>query len=235
MKATNRYFIAGTDTEVGKTFVTSALLRALNRRNLAAVGYKPVCCGDRDDAIALYEASANPPSDGDGSFGLDTINPIYLKTPAAPLVAAQIESRSFHRGELVQGIQRLEEDFCYRCILIEGAGGWETPLAPGGQTMADLASDFAAPVLLVVDNKLGALNHTLLTVAAIRSRGLTCAGLILNHCSDQRDSASISNPAVLKEMLPDVPLLAELLHGERELDLDAGEWAGIGIAKTDWS
>ena len=227
MSAASRYFIAGTDTGVGKTFVTAALLRALNRRTMGAVGYKPVCCGDRDDAIALYEASGEPPAEGAGDLDLDAINPLYLKSPTAPLVAARIENRSFERSSLVQGLQRLEQEYCYRCVLIEGAGGWETPLAPGGETMADLASDFDAPVLLVVDNKLGALNHTLLTVAAIRNRGLTCAGLILNHCRDERDSASISNPAVLAEMLPDVPLLAELLHGEQEIDFDTGHWSSV--------
>ena len=237
MSAAKKYFIAGTDTGVGKTFATAALLRALNRRNFAAVGYKPVCCGDRDDAIALYEASAEPPADSDADFDadfdLDSINPLYLKTPTAPLVAARIENRSFDWRELKNGMLRLEEKFRYRCILIEGSGGWETPLAPGGETMADLAADFHAPVLLVVDNKLGALNHTLLTVAAIRHRGLACAGLILNHCRDERDSASISNPGVLAEMLPDVPLLAELLHGEQEIDLDVGNWASVGLAEAD--
>lgn len=233
MSATIKFFIAGTDTGVGKTFVTAALLRALNRHDLDAVGYKPVCCGDRDDAIALYEASADPPADRDAEFDLDAINPLYLKTPAAPLVAARIENRSFDRSAFVDGMRRLEEDFRYNCILIEGAGGWETPLAPGGETMADLAVDFSAPVLLVVDNKLGALNHTLLTVHAIQSRGLTCAGLILNHCRDERDSASISNPAVLAEMLPEVPLIAELLHAEQEIDLDAGNWASLGFAEAD--
>jgi dethiobiotin synthetase len=224
-----KYFIAGTDTGVGKTFVTAALLRALNRQNLSAVGYKPVCCGDRDDAIALYEASAEPPAGNGADFGLDSVNPLHLKTPAAPLVAARIENRSFDRRDLVLGMLRLEEEFRYRCLLIEGAGGWETPLAPGGETMADLAADIQAPVLLVIDNKLGALNHTLLTVAAIQHRGLVCAGLILNHCRDERDSASISNPSVLAEMLPDVPILCELLHGEQEIDLNAGDWAKAGF------
>ena len=214
-RGAKRFFIAGTDTGVGKTFVTAALLRALNAAAGPAVGYKPLCCGDRDDALALFEASGEPRC---GELSIDTINPCWLKTPAAPLVAARIENRQVDRGELVAVAEKLAVDFGYQWLLIEGAGGWEVPLAPGGVTMADLAVDFAAPVLLVIDNKLGALNHTLLTVAAIERRGLRCAGIFLNHCRDERDSASISNRVVLEEMLPQVPVLAELLHGESWLD-----------------
>jgi len=210
-----RFFIAGTDTGVGKTFVTTALLRALNEAGGRAVGYKPVCCGDRDDALALFEASAEPP---EGELSIDVINPCWLKTPAAPLVAARIESREVDRGELAAVAGTLVNELGYEWLLIEGAGGWEVPLAPGGATMADLAVDFSVPVLLVVDNKLGALNHTLLTVAAIERCGLRCAGLFLNHCRDERDSASISNRVVLEELLPEVPVVAELLHGESQLD-----------------
>jgi dethiobiotin synthetase len=224
-----RFFIAGTDTDVGKTFVCAALLRALVRRSQSAVGYKPVCCGDRGDAIALYEASAEPPQASAENLSLDCINPCYLKSPAAPLVAARIENRKIDSPSLLQGALRLEDTYGYQRIVIEGAGGWETPLAPHGVTMADLATQFDAPVLLVIDNKLGALNHTLLTVAAIRARGLHCAGLILNHCRDERDSASISNPTVLAEMLPDIPVLAELLHGESEIDIGTDLWEKIGL------
>ncbi len=214
-KRATRFFITGTDTGVGKTFVTAALLRALNAAGGRAVGYKPLCCGDRDDALALFEASAEPVA---GELSIDTVNPCWLKTPAAPLVAARIENREVDRDELVTAAETLGSDFGYEWLLIEGAGGWEVPLAPGGVTMADLAVDFSAPVLLVIDNKLGALNHTLLTVAAIERRGLRCAGIFLNHCRDERDSASISNRVILEEMLPEVPVLAELLHGETWLD-----------------
>lgn len=216
-RGARRFFIAGTDTGVGKTFVTVALLRALNAEGCRAVGYKPLCCGDRGDALALFEASAEP---AQGELTIDAINPCWLKMPAAPLVAARIENREIDRRELLAAVERLECDFGYDHVLIEGAGGWEVPLAPGGVTMANLAVDFSAPVLLVVDNKLGALNHTLLTVAAIERCGLRCAGIFLNHCQDERDSASISNRVVLEEMLPQVPVLAELLHGETTLDLD---------------
>ena len=100
-------------------------------------------------------------------------------------------------------------------VLVEGVGGWEVPIAPG-YNVADLAADLGLPVLLVVNNRLGALNHSILTAKAITSRGLECAGIILNHVEDERDSASVSNRVVLEQEL-EVPILADILHGETEI------------------
>ena len=84
--------------------------------------------------------------------------------------------------------------------------------------MADLAVEFGLPVVVVVDNQLGALNHTCLTIEAIRSRGLPCAGIVLNQVRDERDPASISNRFLLEQLLPGVAVLAEVMHGEESLD-----------------
>ena len=73
-------------------------------------------------------------------------------------------------------------------------------------------------MIVVVNNKLGCLNHTILTVRNIQARGLTCAGIILNYVQEARDAASISNRMVLEHFLPDVPVLAEVMHGETEID-----------------
>jgi dethiobiotin synthetase len=106
----------------------------------------------------------------------------------------------------------------YDHVLVEGAGGWEVPLVTG-RTVGDLAADLALPVVVVVDNRLGGLNHTILTVNAIRARGLDCAGLILNHLADERDTASITNRAILEDWLQ-VPVLQDILHQESETDAD---------------
>ena len=105
-----------------------------------------------------------------------------------------------------------------RCdnVLVEGVGGWEVPIRRD-YFVSDLAAELGLPVILVVDNKLGALNHTLLTLRAIRQRGLTCAALVLNHVSDARDPASASNRQILED-LPDVPGVIEVLHGGDRLD-----------------
>jgi len=97
-------------------------------------------------------------------------------------------------------------------VLVEGAGGWEVPLR-ADVMLSDFARDLGWPVVVVVRNQLGALNHTILTVRAIQAAGLACAGLVINHPADERDPASISNRAVLEDVL-DVPVLAEVMHGE---------------------
>ncbi len=203
------FFITGTDTAVGKTYVTRLILEALRREGVDAVGYKPVACGDRDDATALSIAS--------GGLELDEINPIFLKTPVAPYVACMLENRSIDPAELLAGFHHLAAK--HTTVLVEGAGGWEVPLAPGYR-MSDLAAEMKLPVVLVAGNKLGALNHILLTVEAIRAKGLTCAGIILNQLEDEMDTAMITNKGVVED-LTGVPLLDHLIYGQDFLDPDA--------------
>jgi dethiobiotin synthetase len=137
--------------------------------------------------------------------------------PLSPLAAGMLENRPFSMETVRSAWRSLTEK--YPDILVEGAGGWEVPLT-ASLTMADLAVELELPVVVVVNNRLGALNHTILTVRNILQRGLRCAGVILNHVEDTRDTASISNAAVLREILPSVPVLAEVMHGETELRLE---------------
>lgn len=204
------YFITGTDTDAGKTYVTCLLIEALRRTGQDAVGYKPFACGDRIDAHALRQAGGNV-------LSLDATNPVHFKAPAAPYTAGLLENKPVDVETARLGFLSLAAQ--HRQVLVEGAGGWEVPLAPG-RTMADFAAELGLPVLLVVANRLGCLNHSLLTLAAIRARGLHCAGLILNHTRDERDLASISNRAVL-EAFTDVPVVLEIMHGESQVDWPA--------------
>jgi dethiobiotin synthetase len=204
------FFVTGTSTGVGKTQFCCLLLAALRASGLSATGFKPLCCGDRDDVRRLMEAGQET------SLGADDLNPLWFKASAAPLAAARIENREFSLEGLQQAYEKLQRQF--DCVVTEGIGGWEVPLT-ATETVADLAALIAAPVIVVVDNRLGALNHTILTVNAIQQRGLACAGLILNQCEDERDSASISNRVILEEILS-VPVLAEILYDQSELDPD---------------
>jgi dethiobiotin synthetase len=153
-----------------------------------------------------------------GSPGLteELVNPVFFRMPLAPLAAGMLENRSFAMEPVLRAWQELSA--AYADIIVEGCGGWEVPLTDQ-MTMADLAAALGLPVLVVVNNRLGALNHTILTVRAVQGRGLRCAGIILNYVADSRDTASISNTAVLRAVFPGVPVVAEVMHGETELDL----------------
>jgi dethiobiotin synthetase len=204
-----RLFITGTDTDAGKTHVSTLLLQALVAQGQSAVGYKPVGSGGRADAQQLLAASSPGAS-------LDEINPCWFPTPFSPFIAAQFANRTVQLPELITAYEKLCASFPN--VVVEGAGGWETPLAPG-LTMAHLAQALRLPVLLVVNNRLGAQNHALLTLRSIAAHGLNCVGIILNHPQDERDPASISNRSAL-EQFTEVPVLAELMHGETELPDD---------------
>lgn len=202
------FFITGTDTEIGKTHVTCALLRDLRARGLCPMGYKPMACGDRNDPRAMRCAVGEP------SLSLDVLNPIYLRAATAPYIAAELEQRVLSIDDMVAAYQQLAEQ--YSPVLVEGAGGWEAPLAPG-LTMADLAVALALPVVLVVGNKLGAVNHAIMTVKGIRSRGLECHSIVLNHMGEEWDAASVTNRRLIEEFTG-VPVQAELIHGQEDVD-----------------
>jgi dethiobiotin synthetase len=209
-----RAFITGTDTGVGKTFVTARLLRGLRAQGADAVGFKPICCGDRDDAENLRAAA-------DDTLALNEVNPVWLRTPAAPYVAAMIENRQLDLAlirEVYAGLCAQHEG-----VLVEGVGGWLVPIL-ADYTVADLAAELGLPVIVVVANRLGALNHAALTLADIRRRNLPCQGLILNQAappaeiSEMETTAQTTNRSVLEDWLR-VPILHEVSYGQASLKL----------------
>lgn len=179
--AKKTFFIAGTDTNVGKTLVAAGLLVAAKNMGLTTAALKPVAAGSEKteaglrnaDALLLQSVITEP-------FVYEQINPIALEAAIAPHIAAQQEKRvlsadrlaGFCRGSLNQA----------NLTLIEGAGGWRVPLNPS-ETMADLARILRLPVILVVGVRLGCINHALLTIEAIRNDGLILAGWVAN-CVD---------------------------------------------------
>lgn len=199
------WFVTGTDSDVGKTHVVSLLLRAFNESGRRAVGYKPFACGSREDARHLLAAGAD-------GMTLDRVNPVYLKTPASPYTAALIENKTLDLEALQGQFRSLAVEYPH--VLVEGVGGWEVPLTPR-VTVADFARRLGLPVLIVVNSRLGALNHTILTARSIHSRGLTCAGIILNHVAEERHPASITHRMILEETL-NIPVLGEVMHGETD-------------------
>jgi dethiobiotin synthetase len=192
------FFIAGTDTGVGKTWVTTRWLRSLRESGIDAVGMKPVECGGRDDAIAIREA-------GDGIATLDEINPLPLPEPLAPAAIDGAPRIDFDK--ILANFDLLSR--LHPPVLVEGAGGWLVPL-DRERTMADLAVALGLPVVVVAANRLGVLNHTLLTVRAIVSSGLECRAVFLNDLDEALrpdDLSRESNARVLRDLLPGVSVI----------------------------
>ena len=199
-------FVTGTDTGVGKTLISAALLHGLANRFPRVVGMKPVAAGlveqqgqwVSEDVLLLRAAStvAVPPE-------LD--NPVALTAPMAPHLAAALEGRDLSVAELLTAHQRL----CALAdaVVVEGAGGWRVPLNEV-ETLADLAVAMAAPVVLVVGMRLGCLNHALLTAEAIRADGLNLIGWVANHVDPGMDHAQ-ANVATLCARLG-APLLVSV-------------------------
>ena len=191
-------FITGSDTGTGKTQFATWLLKQARERGLRCAGYKPICCGDRRDAELLHAASS-------AGLTIDEVNPIWLRTPAAPLTAATAENREIDLKALVDGFVRLSSRFDF--IAVEGVGGWIVPITSDYYT-CDLAAELRLPVIVAAHNRLGCLNHILLTVRSIEAGGLKCAGVVLNNRDGPPDIASTTNAATLQRCLP-LPVFAE--------------------------
>jgi dethiobiotin synthetase len=172
------FFITGTDTGIGKTYVAVALTRALVARGLRVAVMKPVAAGvidtaegpRNDDAVELLGASNVAADYAD-------VNPWLLATPASPHLAARQAGISIRHGPILEAQRKLAASS--DCLLVEGAGGWLAPIS-AAETMANVAEKMALPVILVVGLRLGCLNHALLTREAIRSQGVPFAGWVAN-------------------------------------------------------
>lgn len=173
------YFVIGTDTNVGKTYVASALVKHFAAQGLKTVGMKPVASGCElneknelinEDVTALISAS-NINAD------LDLINPYRFVPAIAPHIAAEQAGVQIDLGVIQQAYTKLAR---LADVVVEGAGGFCVPLNKA-QTLADLAVLLNIPMILVVGMRLGCINHALLTVEAIQARGLKLAGWIANE------------------------------------------------------
>ena len=194
-----RYFVTGTDTEIGKTTIAAGLLHAARGRGLSTAAVKPVAAGCQqtaeglrnDDALA-WQAECQPP------LAYELINPIALEAAIAPHIAAAEEGVALTM-ELLAGACWQVFDRHADLTLVEGAGGWRVPLN-NRQTLADLAVDLRLPVIMVVGMRLGCINHALLTAEAIAASGLILAGWVANHVDPQM-SRPQENLETLRQLL----------------------------------
>ena len=199
-------FVTGTDTEVGKTLFSAALLLHLGRAGVRAAACKPVSAGCRredgrlvnEDAELLAEAAPlrRP---------LETINPVALEPAIAPHIAADEAGIALHAAALADACRHAGAGADF--LVVEGAGGWRVPLGDT-ETLADTARLLGLPVVLVVGLRLGCLNHALLSAEAIRADGLRLAGWVANPLDPPMPRLE-ENIATLGRRLP-APMLARL-------------------------
>ena len=200
------YFVTGTDTGVGKTFVVSGLVRFARSTEIDCVGMKPICTGDNNDVRQLLEACGSCQPE-------HLINPVWYRTPVAPYTASIIEDRLIDLAAIRDAFKKLASQ--HSSVLVEGVGGIAVPIF-AHYDFRDLARDLSLNVIIVAANRLGVLNHTRLTVEAVRAAGLRCSLIALNSVQAESDLSQPTNHSVL-ENLVDVPVLA-VEHNQHEFD-----------------
>ena len=183
-------FITGTDTGVGKTYLTALLTRTLRQQGIPAIALKPVASGDRSDAAQLAGAM-------DHALAIPQINPIHFTAPLAPYAASRVGDQPFPWNLLHSHWKEMTTAHPGP-FLVEGVGGWRVPL-DSTHTVREWARELGLPVVVVCRASLGTLNHTLLTVDSIRKAGLPLPGVVMNFHSNPEDEATRTNPGILEE------------------------------------
>lgn len=212
-------YVTGTDTGIGKTRTSCALLHALRARGIRAVGMKPVASGcawrggqwQNEDALALSTASALPVVYGD-------LNPFALAHPLAPELAAAGAGTEVTLAPIRSAYDRLASQA--QAVVVEGVGGWSAPLS-ARLMQVDLVRALQLPVLLVVGLRLGCLNHALLSARAIAADGVALIGWVASHVDPQMERVE-DNLRMLGERLP-APCWGVLPHAP---DADPAQAAG---------
>jgi dethiobiotin synthetase len=190
------YFLTGTDTGIGKTWVGCGLITALRQRGQQVIGMKPIASGCRrtpqglrnDDALRLQTASTV-------AVPYDSINPYAFEPPIAPHIAAREAGITIAFARILALAEALARHADY--LIVEGVGGWRVPLGQDGDVAA-LAAVLNLPVVLVVGIRLGCLNHALLSAEAITASGLSLAGWVANLI-DLHTERVTENLATLKQ------------------------------------
>ncbi|TCV09264.1 dethiobiotin synthase [Samsonia erythrinae] len=215
--------MTGTDTEVGKTVASMALLQAAGQVGYRTAGYKPVASGcemmvdglRNSDALALQANSRV-------QLDYQAVNPVAFRTPTAPHIISAEEQRPILLSTLSAGLRALETQADW--VLVEGAGGWFTPLSPQ-DTFADWVVLEQLPVILVVGIKLGCINHAMLTAHAIQHAGLRFGGWIANNVMPK---GKWHQPYLqtLQQRLP-APMLGEIPYVSNPNQHDLGQYMMI--------
>lgn len=211
MMPVERLFVTGTDTGIGKSVASAALLHALRREGRTAVGMKPVASGceshpegwRNEDALLLQAASMPRPAYAD-------INPFALPEPLAPELAAASAGVTLSLAPILGAFARLQAQA--DCVVVEGVGGWAAPLS-STLDQIDVVKALDLPVVMVVGLRLGCINHARLTQQAIEAAGARLIGWIANDI-DPAMARADDNFAILHRYLP-APCWGRLPHAGR--------------------
>ncbi|TAN40649.1 MAG: dethiobiotin synthase [Nitrospirae bacterium] len=230
---TKGFFITGTDTGVGKTTVSAALIRTLSLLGLKTGGMKPVetGCGREGKVLLPF----------DGMFlrqaarmddQLSDVTPCCFETPLAPLPASELEVKKINLAAIRNAFSRLSQK--YDALIVEGAGGLLVPLKKN-YFVVDLAEELGLPLIVVAKPGLGAINHIMLTVEYALGRGLDIAGLVINYSLQPENSlAEKTNPKLLSQICP-VPVIGTFPYmkeiGEEALEKSGRKNFDIGLLK----
>ncbi len=205
--------IVGTDTGVGKTYISCAIARQLLSEGTRTGAYKPACSGsllDNDTGAAVWEDVELLARALDGQFPSERICPQRFHAPLAPPMAAHEEGKQVNESLLSQGALWWQDQADF--LLVEGVGGVLCPLSEN-LLVVDLAAALNYPVVIVARAGLGTINHSLLTIEVLQKRGLAIAGLILNDVDPRLSDASRNSNAAQIQQWTSVPVLSFVTFG----------------------
>jgi dethiobiotin synthetase len=218
------FFITGIDTDVGKTVVTAILTAYFKKQGKNVHPYKPIQSGgiNLDGKLVALDTQvyrlALPDIKGEDA------NTYLFKRPSSPHFAAREEGIEIFSSEIINQVHYLKKK--YEMVLIEGAGGLMVPLKSNGYTIMQLIQELSVPVILVAHTGVGTINHTVLSVMAMREAGITIAGIVLNRIKEEEQIVEQDNKMMIEKltnvpvigMIPYIKNVEEMFQSEIVLD-----------------
>lgn len=222
------FFVAGTDTDVGKTVSSKAILDALNMKGLNTAAYKPVAAGSEDKGEGVQNSDAiHLRSVANVELSYEEVNPYALLLPASPHIAAEAENVVIDYSVLSQGLAALKAKS--DVVLVEGAGGWRVPVSKD-DCLSTWVKQEKLPVVLVVGIKLGCLSHAMLTAEAIQHDGLEIIGWVANRVNPGTENyAEII--AMLEDKMP-APKLGEIPYMPSVKRKNMGKYINLNVLES---
>ena len=222
-RANKAFFITGTDTGIGKTWCSIALMQALQKKGLVTCGMKPVASGAiRKDGVLVSEDAMLLMDFADIALPYKHVNPVCLESACSPNIAAEIEGRPFTHEKIVLAFDEISK--LADSVIVEGIGGWRTP-SPDPAGMAEMVRKLQIPVILVVGLRLGCVNHALLTKESIVSDGARLSGWIVN-CIDPGYPYVKQTVDYLVSCF-DVPLLGQIPYQQAQRPNGLGDYLSL--------